>query len=433
SLAGLFADRWWSSEIFYDEALRSFLVAAHALDRQRQGSLRFAGFDLKQPDLAAAEIVATVARTDPARAATIRSLADRILALGGFGVFPNVAGFSATLELALPPPDAGATVALVVPLAGTGGSYGEAGVVVSPTGGDWSTRRVQSLPVTMLRNEATLLPLPIPEGPGTIELTLFHRGDGEVRFGWPRPVASDGAATPESWEHLAPAPLAMPLLQKQDYRHRFEHRDDGSSELVVAPDPAVAAARADLARIGQLLASPGAARLADAERRTVERAFRSLSQALAWRTLEEPNRDRLLADNVLALAAEAGPARRLLLLGHASHIERIENRMGGWLSSALGERYGSVTLAAAAGSYKYFGDPRTTPAGAPLVDFPLPADPWFDWIPREVTAPFVLDTARARRCAGDALNRAGVRPERTDLLVVLPRLRPIESARTGAP
>ena len=434
-LAELFSTRWWSSEIFYDETLRSFLVAARALDPKLRGRLRFAGYDLKQPQLAAAEIVATIGAVDRTRGEEIRQLSDRILALGGFGVFPNVAGFSATLRLIAPPRDKDtASPVLVVPLAGAGGTYGEAGIVVRPAGGDWSTRKVQSLPVTTLRAGATLLEVPLPTGAAEVELTLFHRGDGEVRFRLPHANASGEPIDLPGWESLRLAPLAMPQLQKQDYRHRIELDESGVAELVVAPDSAIAAAIAAERRIAQLVDQELAAgRLGAEERQALARAARSLAQALAWRTLEEPDRDRLLADNVLALAEANRSSRRLLLLAHASHIERIEGRMGGRLAATLGESYQPVTLLASSGSYRYFGDPRTTPAGAPLVDYPVKPDPWFDWIPAAATDSLVIDVKRARACAGAALTRAGVQSGRADLLVVVPRLRPIESARDAGP
>lgn len=376
NLDALLAARWWASDFFYDAALRDFLVRARTLNARHPDRIRFSGFDLKQPELALAELQRRLGAEDPTRAGAVRAAGKDLLAVGHFGVLANTAGFTADLTVPLPAAAAGKGLAVTIPIAVAGGSYGEVGFSVTADGR--TATAIQSLGTEGARADELHVELAEEDSTaaGALELTIWHRGNGSVRFALPRLDVAGQTPRVLSWGALRPRGAMLPTLQATDYMH--EVGKDGSV-FVRAPtsfDAARAAADAIAGTVQEGLADPSRGLSAE-DRLWLPQIAKLLREEVAWRTLEEPNRDVYLAANARWLAETAFTDRPLLLYAHSIHTNRLEGRMGGLLAAAFPD-YRTIALAALGGSHRYWdpADYATFHPGDPIPVHPVAQNPW---------------------------------------------------------
>lgn len=378
-LDSVLSGAWWAQRIFYDEALVELLRWMRRHNEATPGRrLHLAGFDLKQPHLAAERLAAAAEPVDPEISAGLRSLLSRALAPGAFGIFPNAWGFTGTVHLPLPEEvetDLPAQVGLAI--RGDGVGYGYVGFSVRAGAG--RPARVRWVPVEELGPTGTVhaLELEVPASADALEISAFHRGNGTVWFARPEVRLGERRLDPAGfWERVEPRPLMMPALQAMDYRAEVvEAPSGGGRELRVAADPlldsSLEAARTAGGRVEELLDRAGPEDLSAADVAWMRQLARLVVQAVEWRTLAEPNRDVFLAENLLWLHRTAFPGERILALGHTSHTERVQAKMGGFLSEALGAAYRTVSLTADSGTYRYLGDVSQLTPEASLERFEI--------------------------------------------------------------
>lgn len=383
-LDGLLAERWYGSKMFYDDALRDLLLWMRAHNRSAPRPVHVAGYDVKQPDLALGAVADTLRRVDRQAAATAEALGETILSLGGYGLFPNVRGYTAALRLPLPGSvnqQRPRTFRAEVWVRSEGSSFGSVGMLASRVAGaSGPARRSVELPLSQVG--AGWMPLrlllPLPADADAAEVWLYHRGNGSVWFD-DLHLDLDGAPLgPEDpLAALEPWPLMMPKLQVMDYgaaRDPDVAHGDGppsAGSLRVTCDPRVDGALAAVRRLADVVESTLQAAEdgpSPTEALWTRRMVRLVEQAVHWRTLVEPNRDVFLAENLAWLQRHAFPEARVLALGHQSHTERIPRRMGSLLAERYGDRYRTVTLHAESGTYAYFAsDVSSLDLDAPLV------------------------------------------------------------------
>ena len=372
-LGAILAERWWGSEIFYDEATIELLRWMRERNRRGDARLRVAGFDLKQPALAARAVVDALRPVDEKAASALEASFRRALAPGAFGLFPNVWGFSGTLRVPLAGRAGPVTVAVELEARAEGLSYGTAGVLVAAgdeqegkwfapgeLGADWRPVRVE---------------LEVAPEAGEVEVVLQHRGNGTVWLTAPRVRVGEGAAAALDLRGIARRPLLMPLLQADDYRHEVSSIEPATApvlriEAARVLDESRAAAAAAEAEVRAAVARAGD-RLAPGRGAWLLQAARLVRQAVEWRTLAQNDRDVFLADNLRWIAVDAFPRSRILALAHRSHTERRAGRMGAYLTGPLGASYRTVTMLAGTGEQRYFGDLATLSPGDPLVALPV--------------------------------------------------------------
>lgn len=309
-LDALLAERWWTAEIFYDQAVRDLLLWMREYNGRAERPVHFAGFDLKQPALAMRAVGEGLRRLDPAAAAKAESLYAPVRALPGFGVFPNVYGFTGSLRVTLPPRTETQTLRVALRVRGQGVSHGSVGLTVegadpasSPlrksrwlaaheVGGLWAPLEVE---------------LPVPGGVGEVRLLLHHRGNGTVWFdGFFLELGGRKLELPDGLGAIEPQPLQMPAVQVMDYRTGFDEQVAGT-------------------------AGP-------------------------------------------SLRVDCDPGSRVFVLAHSSHTERLPRKMGAHLAAELGDAYKTVTMHALAGRYRYFGDVRSLKADGELELFSVAPD-----------------------------------------------------------
>ncbi len=381
----LLSQHSFGSQIFHDEALAELLrwMRSHNDAARRDGTppVHVAGYDLKQPARALAELVATLERAGPGAAGEVEDLGRSILGLGAYGAFPNVSGYTGTLEIPLPPAQhpgprrLRASVRLRGEAGGDLPRFGHAGLRL---GVGYRQQEIDQRPVAELdRGWQTLaVDLELPPDTGTAGLWLFHRGSGSVWFDDLRlEIDDEPLEPPADLTGLQTRGLMMPNIQVMDYtaapdptvRHPGEGgsgaaqagTEDRNGSLRVTAHRRIAEAVAAAERLtsltGETVAGAGD-RLTKAETTWARQHARLLNQAVHWRTLVEPNRDVFLAENLTWLAETAFPGRRVLALGHASHTERVPRRMGSFLAERHGGDYRTLTLHAESGTYAYFGD-----------------------------------------------------------------------------
>lgn len=439
-LDAILAQRWWSA-IFYDEALVDLLRWMRTYNQTATQKVHLAGFDMKQPELAAAAIVERLGAVDAGAAAELAPLYQRALGLGGFGVFPNVQGFTATVSWPIPAGSLADSVRISMRLRGSGVSRGSVGfnVLGLEADGGQGERATQVLLPVDIAGEWRPMQIDYPLSPATkqLRITFFHRGNGTVWFSG-LDVRPSGNVPEASLEVASAdvAPLLFPELQVQDYR-AFQEADPtlgGAPVLRVvcdaAGDRALSALREAEARMDASLEAH-ASELSSEAAQWVLRLALTLRQAVEWRVLEEPNRDRFLARNVEWLQRGGFPGARVVVLAHTVHTERIPERMGGFLSSELGQRYKTVSLLALAGQYRYFGDPRSSGPNSPLELFTIGDRdrlPLATALAKELESDLLFDVAgAAKRPELSQTLRDALRPtgDRIDIAVLLRNVTPL--------
>lgn len=334
-LEDVFAGAWWAQRVFYDMALVDLLRWMRGYNQAMPGRpLHFAGFDIKQPRLAAEGLVAAVGEVDPRAVGELRSLLSQAFAPGAFGIYPNVWGFTGTSRLVLPEREADAPARIELTVRGEGVEYGHVGLSAG-AGGDRSPRvrwiRVEDLGAT---GSVEVLELGVPARAESLEISVFHRGNGAVEFGRPEVRLGDRRLdTAGLWDEVETRPLMMPALQAMDYRAQvLEPPGGGARVLRITADPlldsGLEAAQAVGARVDVLLDGTSTASLSRDEVAWTLQLARLVRQAVEWRTLAESNRGVFLAENLLWLHRMVFPGRRVLALAHTSHTERIPGKMG---------------------------------------------------------------------------------------------------------
>ncbi|MCB1032426.1 MAG: erythromycin esterase family protein, partial [Acidobacteria bacterium] len=370
--------RWWASEVFYDQALRELLLWMRAYNTEAEEPLRFAGFDLKQPDLAAELLAEELERLAPGTAKEVRALFASMAEIGGYGGVPDFGGFRSIVRLPLPPDREGEGLLRVeLGMRAQGMTMGSAGFQVS-TGAARATSSplAEELPADQWR--PSLAEIPSPDAT-EVEVTLFHRGNGTVWFDG-LTASLDGRAleVAANLSSLQPEPPPAPRLQLLDYKAKAaaEVSYRGRLSLAVERDPRLDATLDAAARIVALVEKELRIHpeLDIAAARRMKRLARLVEQAVAWRTLAQPNRDVFLAENLTWLAREGHPGSRILALAHASHSEKLPRRMGGFLAETHGPDYRTVSMYSVAGEYRGFGSLRTLETGDRPEVLPLAPD-----------------------------------------------------------
>jgi erythromycin esterase-like protein len=368
-LDALLAERWWVAAVFYDQALRDLLVWMRQYNRTAQHPIHFAGFDFKQPSFAMEAVIDGLRQLDPKAAAEAGKLYAKVLELGGFGVYPNVYGFSAILRLPLPPRTETKPLNLRLKVRGRGVSHGWVGLSIEPAKpGSDGPRASRYLSPDKLSEAWTSLDIETEVAPhlDEVQLVIFHRGNGTVWFDG-LDLALDGQPL-ELAEELAGVDvqsLAMPLIQVMDYTASFDSQVSyaGGSALRVNCDPAVDEALRAARAVDSLLEATLAAkagRASDSQAAWLRQMSRLALQATEYRTLVETNRDVFMAENATWLQQQGFPHGRMLALAHSSHTNRSARArgMGRILADEFGSTYRTATLLALAGQYRDFGNPR---------------------------------------------------------------------------
>jgi erythromycin esterase-like protein len=365
-LDAILAQRWWASEIFYDLAIRDLIVWMREYNRTARTPIHIAGFDLKQPDLAMAILVKRLDAVDPDAAAEASAQFRAIRDLGGFGVFPNVAGYSADFEIPLPGAGALAqTLAVNLRLRSRGFSHGSAGFTLraGDSNGDAVVRGDDPRLASVGGREGEGIPLgarlEVPPGTRSATLTVLHRGNGTVWFDG-LSVLVGGRPVAVRLDQAEARALMMPRLQVMDYTAVADRAagGDGGGSLRVDCDPRVDAAIAAANRISTIVeAVASAATSAPAETTWLRQLARLVVEASEWRGLVENNRDVFLAENLVWLGRRAYPQARVLALAHTVHTERRPARMGRFLAQAMGDDFRAISMIAVAGEYRYFATP----------------------------------------------------------------------------
>ncbi len=424
---------WWAQKIFYDEALKDLLRWMRRYNKTAERPLHFAGYDAKQPRLAAKELVEALGGVESAATEKVRTLLSEALALGAFGMYPNVWGYTGTVHFALPKREGEVLTLVDVGVRGEGVSYGYVGF--SARTGNAEPAVVRWIPIEELQPAGSTysIELEVDEVTSSLEVSVFHRGDGTVWF--ERPVIHLGETRVETsggFATIGVRPLMAPALQSMDYRaDPVEDSATGTPMLRVAADPllkkSLAATKRVERQVDDLLRGAVAEDLSPAQGDWVRQLSRLVTQAVEWRVLAETNRDVFLAENLLWLQSTAFPGRRILALGHTSHTERRPNKMGGYLAEALGDAYRTVSMASGSGSYRYFGDVSELADDAPLELFEID--------PTEVSQ---LDAAVGKLLPGSVILRLSeesdvprpidptlIKPSSPDVLIYVGKVEPL--------
>ncbi|MCB1058087.1 MAG: erythromycin esterase family protein, partial [Acidobacteria bacterium] len=287
----LVASGFWGQKIFYDGALVDLLRWMRQHNKSAAHPVHVAGFDAKQPQLAADLLLAALSDLDRDALPTARRLVERSLRPGAFGVFPNVQAFTASVRVPLPAGHPTGPAHLELRIEGRGTSYGTTGFLVRPDdGGGWIVRSLESRALTA-EGATYAVDLDSQESTRSLELALFHRGDGTVSFGRPTLVIAERAVPlPDVFEELEPWPLMMPALQRLDYRPRLT----AEGELEVVADPVLADSLGAAKALEELVETVLRSRIASgapAPRAAwIRQLARLITEAVEWRTLAEPNR-----------------------------------------------------------------------------------------------------------------------------------------------
>lgn len=371
---------WWAQKIFYDAALEDLLRWMRRYNETAERPLHFAGYDAKQPRLAARELVQALGGAESAASEKVGKLFSEALAPGAFGMFPNVWGYTGTVRFALPRSEGAGVVRLDVGVRGEGVSYGSVGF--SARIGTKTYPVVRWIPIEELRTGGSTstthsIELEPEDGDRSLEVSVFHRGDGTVWF--EHPIIHLGGRRleiPNGFSTIEVRSLMAPALQSMDYRaDLMEDSVTGIPTLRVVADPllekSLTATRQAERQVESSLRDAAGENLSPAQKDWVRQLSRLVTQAVEWRVLVETNRDVFLAENLLWLHNTAFPGRRILALGHTSHTERRPSKMGSYLAEALGDAYQTVSMTSGSGSYRYFGDVSEAARDAPLELFEI--------------------------------------------------------------
>ena len=375
--------RWWTAEPFYDLALRDLLVWMRGHNERAKRSLHIAGYDFKQPLFAMDLVVDYLARSSSARAAWAREQYSQLLELGGFGVFPNVYGFTSTVTVPLPFGSEARTVRLRAQIRAEETTFGWVGVTLAAAGPEsWTLREGRSIAGAEVGGNWMPVEVELEVSPEleAVEVEFFHRGNGVV---WFDESSLEVAGIPLDFvphlEALDERTLMIPDLQVMDYEAALDGQGglDGGTALRIRCAPQLDAALAAVHEVDAVLArevelARDRGSLSDSEAGLLLQMSRLVIQSTSWRTLAENNRDVFLAENLGWLLARSGarvPGGRILALGHTSHTERTPRKMGGLLAAALGTDYVAVSMLAQGGRYAYFGPVATFQPGDGLEVF----------------------------------------------------------------
>ncbi len=379
-LGSLLTEGWYGSKSYYDQALVTLLEWMRNYNQTAEDPIHIAGFDSKQPELALEAAIRFASRVSASTGKELSILANEALRPGAFGLFPNVWGWTGAISTPIPEPSEPRDILLEVRVRAEGLEYGSAGVVVS-----WNGKRQQVLNLESRDVgsgwAAHQLEIDALSGGGTLEVALYHRGNGSVWFDRPVLVLGEsGTSERLPLDEIKVRPLMMPKLQRMDYRHdSYFEKDLGREVLRVVADSTLDQSLSAMSEAERLMGEVlelQAGELVGTEVEWARQTVRLAAQAVHWRTLLETNRDVHLAENLRWLADVAFSGRRVLALGHTSHIERRPGRMGSFLAEALAEEYRAVSMLAGAGSYRYFGDVASLAPNPPLQEFKIdPEDP----------------------------------------------------------
>ncbi len=360
-LDSILAGRWWASAPFYDQALRDLLVWMRDHNQTANEPIHFAGFDAKQAQLAVDMLQRELHSRDPAAAAELGERFADVERIGHLGVFPNVLGYSGSLDIKLPSTASAASRNLRVSLRlrGADVTFGTVGFHLSTAG---LPAQATTIAGSALVAERTLEgSIQLPPGTEAATLTVFHRGGGTVWFDDLRLELDDATMTQTPLLAEAKvAPLMMPDFQTMDYTADAE---SGGSALRVTCDARLAVAISSADRIAEIVRQYLDGHPRDSASADLRQLAHVVIQATKWRTLAETNRDVFLANNLEWLADSRYPGKRILALAHTSHSERVPNRMGAFLADRRGTTYRTVSMLAQGGAYRYFPSPSRVPTG----------------------------------------------------------------------
>ncbi len=401
-LDALLAGFYWTTQIFYDEALRDLLLWMRHHNSSAARRVHVAGFDLKQPELAAKAIADGLRKIDGAAAKQVELAYAPALALASLGMVPNVSGFTAEIRVPLPPAEERDTVRVGVWVRGREVRFGKVGLLVEgavqggAAVGDKSSEEISPEVLSAGWRQVVVQLDPPPEAV-EIWISVYHRGNGTVWFDDLFIQMGDRKLVPDTdLIEAETTPLLFPALQVQDYKSfsdAIENLGSGPA-LRVECDPATDRALDGLARAEHslnraLLAHAETVLLAEAAR--LVQMARLVRQAVEWRLLVEPNRDVFLAKNLEWLAKQGFPDARLLAIAHASHSERSPAKMGGFLAATFGDDYATVSMLALTGHYRGLPNPRNAEIHAPLEILTVEDTA----VPRRTSWPNVPPLARA--------------------------------------
>lgn len=349
--------------IFYDRALRDLVVDLRRQNLEQGRDLSVAGFDLKQPALAMDRLMRVLQRVDPGAAKEAARLYVPIAELGGYGVVANVAGYSGSFELPLSPSIKPRRLEIALAARGSGLTFGSAGLFAESRGKEWLNKSIVFRPGDLVNAwQEGRLEIEVPADASALRFVVYHRGNGSLLFR-NLEVRLDGAplGVPglETWKVL---PLLYPATQVMDYRARIDVEGEAAFAFRIDADPrldqALAAAR-ELRRLVDATLEQQPRALTTGEAAWLRQAGRLIEQAVHWRTLVEPNRDVLLAENLAWLHETGYPGRKILALAHASHSQRVRGRMGEFLAAEVGSRYATVSMIPLSGSLRDDDGPPT--------------------------------------------------------------------------
>lgn len=392
-LDDILAGSWWAGAHFYDQALRDLLWWMRDYNRTATEPIHFAGFDAKQSPLAIEQLQRGLRENDPAAAAQIGEHFADVESLGHLGVFPNVLGYSATLEITLPTTEltAARTLRVSLRVRGSGVTFGKIGLQLWAAGVPLPRVTVDG---SELAAERTIEgSIEVPADADSVYLTVFHRGNGTVWFDQlVAELEGEPLTAPPILAEAEMVPLAMPDFQQLDYTAEVE--PGPSSALRVTGDPRLTTALASADRVAEIVEHYLADRPLHPNRAKLRQLAQVVVQAAKWRTLAEPNRDVFLADNLEWLADHVYPGKRILALAHTGHSERVPERMGDFLAQRRGEGYRTVSMLAQSGAKRYFPPPSRTPTGR------LPTMEVLELTPQKLRP---LDRALGAWADGDAM------------------------------
>lgn len=316
----------WRPAIFYDQALRDLLIWMRDQNLRHGKKLDVAGFDLKQPDLAFESLAKDLRAVEPEVASQAEELYARVAALGAYGIFPNVSGYSGTLLIDLPPRKEPRRLHVRLRGRARGLDFGHGGLRADTQGGAQWASQYLDFKAADLGEDAWLessLDLQVPADAQRLRLILYHRGNGTF---WLGGLEAELGGVPLEIPATLPEvrPLLFPGIQRMDYQAFFDPDSlyAGKATLRIDCSPLISdalAAGSALRDLVEKTLAEDAAYLSDGEVAKMRLACRLIEEALAWRTLKEPNRDVFLAENLSWLHREGFPGRKILALAHSGH------------------------------------------------------------------------------------------------------------------
>lgn len=370
----LLREGWWASKIFYDQALQDLLLWMREYNQTTDHRVHVAGFDFKHPGLAMRAVRETLEHLDPQTAELTAALYAEVMSLGGWGVYPNVYGYTADLAIRLPPEASSIRrLAVTVNIRSRGVSHGWVGLSLADQSTGAAAKHRWLGPDKLAEGwHPASVEIQVPSTSNEISLTVFHRGNGTVWFSNPQITHNDAPLDLDlSVEEALLRPLSMPNLQIMDYTAQMDPTSqfgyEPSLRVVCNPDvdEALGAARQADSLLRQRLDGLGD-RLTDHDRAQALQWSRLVLQTVEWRTLVETNRDVFMAENIGWLQTEGFPDSRLVTLAHSYHSGRYPGKMGFFLDERFGDDYLPITMLTLSGSLSGFGEEQSLQPDAPL-------------------------------------------------------------------